>query len=156
MQIVETLKLTEEQKERILTLWNEEYPEQLKYKELGEFNHYLDKLLQKKHYLLISQENEVNGWAFLFERDKETWFALLLSSKMQGKGIGTKLLKKIQADEDKLNGWVIDHNRDKKYNGEIYKSPLGFYLKNGFTIGRGQRLETEKISAVKVVWRAHK
>ena len=37
-------------------------------------------------------------------------------------------------------------------NGKVYKSPLVFYLKNGFEIIENERLELEKISAVKVRW----
>ncbi|MCB0473527.1 MAG: hypothetical protein KDC56_10755, partial [Flavobacteriaceae bacterium] len=55
--------------------------------------------------------------------------------------------------ETELNGWVIDHDNDYKINGELYKSPLNFYLKNGFQKSSDRRLELEKISAVKIKWK---
>jgi GNAT superfamily N-acetyltransferase len=152
MDMIETLELSVNQKRKILSLWNQEYPERLKHNDLEEFNGYLNNLTHKKHYLLINQEKGIDGWAFLFERENESWFAMIQDSRIQGKGYGTKLLKKIQADENKINGWVIDHNTDKKCNGEVYKSPVNFYLKNHFEIVPDQRLETDKISAVKMVW----
>lgn len=152
MNLIEVLELTEGQKRKILSLWNKEYPERLKYDDIQEFNTYLDSLNHKKHYILINRENEIDGWAFLFERENENWFAMILDSRIQGNGYGTKLLQRIKEDEDKLNGWVIDHNNDRKSNEKIYKSPLSFYLKNHFTVSHENRLETDKISAVKIVW----
>lgn len=152
MEIIETPELTKEQKQELLSLWNKEYPERLKHADLEEFNHYLSKQVQKKHYILKSEEGKINGWAFLFEREKETWFALILDSKLHGKGFGTSLVCKMQESEETLCGWVIDHNKERKQNGEMYKSPLGFYLERGFTVARNERLETDKISAVKIVW----
>jgi len=52
-----------------------------------------------------------------------------------------------------LNGWVVDGERYIKSNGEKYLSPLEFYKKNDFEILVGERLETEKISAVKIKWK---
>jgi GNAT superfamily N-acetyltransferase len=152
MDMIEVFELTGGLKQKILTLWNQEYPEQLVYPDIDVFNDYLNSLTHKKHYILKNQGNEIGGWAFLFERENENWFAMILDSRIQGKGYGTTLLKRLQEDEDSLNGWVIDHNRDKKCNQEVYKSPLGFYLKNQFMISHKDRLETDKISAVKISW----
>ena len=54
--------------------------------------------------------------------------------------------------ENSLNAWVIDHNRDLKANGDAYRSPLEFYLKNGFKLLSDIRLELTNISAVQVNW----
>jgi hypothetical protein len=51
-----------------------------------------------------------------------------------------------------LNGWVIDHNNDKRKDGLIYISPLKFYEKCGFEIQSDIRLELDNISAVKIKW----
>jgi hypothetical protein len=61
------------------------------------------------------------------------------------------MLEIVKRKEIELNGWVIDHSKDKKKNGELYHSPLNFYLKNGF-IELTKRLELDKISAVKIKW----
>ena len=71
---------------------------------------------------------------------------------MKGKGLGRKMLDKLKQSENHLNGWVIDHNNDKKKNGKPYISPLGFYQKCGFEILVKERLEHHKISAVKIKW----
>ena len=62
------------------------------------------------------------------------------------------MLNKLKFDEATLNGWVIDHPHDKKRNGKRYKSPLEFYLKNGFILIPETRLQLETISAVKINW----
>lgn len=53
----------------------------------------------------------------------------------------------------KIIGWAIDHNLDNKVNGETYKSPLEFYVKNNFEILSKEQLELDTISAVKIQWK---
>lgn len=62
------------------------------------------------------------------------------------------MLDKIKNNEKALNGWVIDHNNDKKKNGQHYISPLKFYEKCDFRVLSDIRLELDKISAVKIKW----
>jgi hypothetical protein len=68
------------------------------------------------------------------------------------KRIWAKILNLAKEKETELNAWVIDHNNDIKKNGNKYKTPLEFYLKNGFEKLTENRLELEKISAVKIKW----
>ncbi|MCL6265746.1 GNAT family N-acetyltransferase [Flagellimonas sp. 2012CJ39-3] len=96
---------------------------------------------------------KIQAWYFDFTRENEKWFAIILSSKVQGKGLGTKILNMAKQKESILNGWVIDHNKDHKRNGQPYKSPLGFYLKHGFKKIPETRLELDHISAVKIKWK---
>lgn len=152
MKVIDTIKLTSAQKECILKLWNQEYPEKLQHDDLSGFENYLSKLQNKEHLLLAGNTGEISGWAFTFTRDNEKWFAIILDSSINRLGYGTLLLNKLKDKETKLSGWVIDHFRDKKKNGEYYQSPLNFYLKNGFVVCSGIRLESDKISAVKIEW----
>ncbi|MFZ6053059.1 GNAT family N-acetyltransferase [Halocola ammonii] len=145
--------LSEIEKKEVFRLWNNEYPEKLAYKSVDEFDDYLKNLTNQSHVLLEDNNGIVRGWYFDFIRNGEKWFAIILDSTLQGKGLGTKLLNRAKEKEDELNGWVIDHNNDRKQNGEFYKSPLGFYLKNDFEELKNERLELEKISAVKIRWK---
>jgi GNAT superfamily N-acetyltransferase len=108
-------------------------------------------LSDKKHYLLQNESDEIHGWAITFARENETWFAIIINSKIQNQGFGKQLLNHLKSIEKKLSGWVIDHNNDFKFDGIVYVSPLKFYLKNGFSICNEIRIETEKISAVKII-----
>ncbi|MEJ5052724.1 GNAT family N-acetyltransferase [Sphingobacterium sp. MYb382] len=152
MNIIKQTKLKNEQKAQIIMLWNNEYPEKLAYKSRDDFENYLDKLSSVAHYLLVSDAGEVYAWAITFNRDQERWFAIIISEKHHGKGIGTQLLNKLKEDEVLLNSWGIDHAMDKKMNGKPYKTPLEFYLKNGFKVCAETRLESSIISAIKVQW----
>ena len=152
MEIVEKKVLSLEQKEALCQLWNNEYPEKLSYKKTEELDMYLNSLSDTKHYLLIVDANEIKGWAFTFLREDEMWFAIIVDGQMQGKGKGSLLLEVLKKGKNNLNGWVVDHENDSKQNGEAYISPLLFYIKNGFTICNGTRIENEKISAVKINW----
>ena len=150
--IIKTTELNEQAKQKVLDLWNNEYPEKLSYYSLIEFDLYLQNLNNLKHYLLTGNIDIILGWALTFDRDNEKWFAIILSEKVQGKGLGRKMLDELKQEEPILNGWVIDHNNDKKKNGLTYISPLTFYEKSGFEILTDNRLELDKISAVKIKW----
>jgi GNAT superfamily N-acetyltransferase len=146
-------ELSKTHKEEVLNLWNNEYPEKLNYKTLQDFEYYIESLAEQSHILMINEQQEIKGWYVDFMRENEKWFAIILDSKLQGKGLGTRILNMAKEKEIDLSGWVIDHNSDRKKNGEIYKSPIEFYLKNGFKRLEKIRLELEIISAVKIKWR---
>ncbi|WP_314242880.1 GNAT family N-acetyltransferase [Empedobacter tilapiae] len=152
MKIIKQTELDQKQKIQIFELWNNEYPEKLAYKTVEEFENYLNNLIEQSHYLLLDEVGQYSGWATTFTRDNEIWFAIIISEKLHGKGIGTKILNNLKEDKHALNGWVIDHNSDKKSNGSIYKSPLDFYIKNNFNVINDTRLELEIMSAVKIKW----
>jgi hypothetical protein len=153
MQIITTTYLTDSQKESAFNLWNNEYPKDLQYKHLTAFDSYLNGLSEKRHYLLINEEETIAAWAVTFTRNAKKWFAIIINSEIHGKGYGTMILDEIKKDEPQLLGWVIDHERDLKSNGQKYRSPLAFYKKNNFDILPDCRLESETISAVKIVWK---
>jgi GNAT superfamily N-acetyltransferase len=152
MKIIKSSILTSEQKQSLFELWNSEYPEKIGYSEIAEFENYLAGLSNKRHYLVIDDANQIFGWAFTFDREEEEWFAIILNSEIQGKGFGKLLLKKLKKNSSVLNGWVIDHQNERKINKEPYISPIEFYTKNGFLINPSMRIENDKISAVKIRW----
>lgn len=152
LKIIQTVELNEQANKQVFDLWNNEYPEKLSYNDLSEFDNYLQNLNNLNHFLLTKEVDLILGWALTFDRDNEKWFAIILSEKIKGKGFGRKMLDELKKIENILNGWVIDHNNDRKKNGLIYVSPLEFYEKCGFEIQNDIRLELDKISAVKIKW----
>tara|TARA_R110002050_G_scaffold49818_10_gene115590 strand:- start:16450 stop:16914 length:465 start_codon:yes stop_codon:yes gene_type:complete len=152
VEFITQIELSKNDKKEILNLWNNEYPEKLNYQNLSEFEKYLENLTEPSHILMKSENKSIKGWYFDFVRENEKWFAIILDSNFHGNGFGTKLLSLGKEKESELNGWVIDKQDNKMKNGELYKSPLNFYLKNGFEKYDNERLEIEKISAVKIKW----
>ncbi len=152
MQIIEQNELTSTQKNRIVELWNAEYPENLAFSEVSKFDVYLSERPHQKHFLLMNTVDEIVGWACVFERESARWFAIIIDGGQQGKGLGAKLIDALKAAENQLFGWVIDHSDSRKSNGETYQSPLGFYRKIGFTVHEGERIEKDGISGVKIEW----
>ena len=146
--------LTDAQAQAAYQLWNDEYPGKLQHHSITDFNNYLDNLEHKIFFLLIDQEGILRGWSSIFLRDHERWFAIILSSNVHGKKYGTSLLNEIKKHESYLVGWVIDKEGELKLNGSEYRSPLAFYTKNGFKVIEGQRMESDKISAVKISWQS--
>ena len=152
MHLIEAIDLSPAQRVAIMQLWNEEYPHQICYKSLDDFDNYLAGLSDRSHLLLMDEQEKIKGWAFLFERSGERWFAIILHSSAQHKGYGTIMLEVLKSKAERLAGWVTDHNLYKTARGTVYTSPLNFYLKNGFSLCPETRLETEKLSAAKIVW----
>ena len=152
MEFIALNQLNEVQKKSVLKIWNKEYPKILSYKELIDFDDYLDKLKDKKHLILLDRNDNIQGWYCDFIRDGERWFALIINVSMQGKKLGTKFLNLAKSKNSVLNAWVMDKEDEIKQNGKIYKSPLHFYLKNEFIQLSSIRLETDKMSAVKIIW----
>lgn len=153
MKIIHLTSLTEFHKKCIYELWNNEYPQNLRYNDVIDFEAYLDSLAEQKHYLLISEQAIITGWAAVFKRDNEKWFVLIINNQIQGVGYGTLMLDEIKKEESYLVGWAVDHDRYSKINGDKYRSPLAFYIKNHFHILENCRIESGKISAVKIIWK---
>lgn len=152
VEFIRTKIVSKVRKREIFNLWNKEYPEKLSYGSLPEFENYLEKLTNPSYILLLDENQNIKGCYFDFIRDKEKWFVMILDSIIHGQGFGTQILNLAKEWEFELNGWVIDHNNDKKQNGAFYNSPLDFYLKNGFEIHSDIRLELDQLSAVKIKW----
>jgi len=149
MIIKESNHLTQVQEKAILTIWNKVYPSHLSYSSIDELRQYLRQLVNPTHY--VAFDVQLIGWLSVFDRDDERWLVLIVDDSYHGKGIGTALLDRAKANEQVLNGWVIDHNEDQKSDSTFYSSPLSFYLKNGFET-LNQRLEKGKLSTVKIRW----
>lgn len=154
MKIIEQNELSNAQKARIIEMWNAEYPASLRHSGISSFDKYLDELGEKKHFLLFDERSEFVGWAMVFERGGAQWFAIIIDEKAQGKGFGVKLLDALKATEHRLFGWVIDNDDTRKSNGEIYRSPIGFYKKIGFRVHENEKIEKQGISGVKIEWNA--
>ena len=89
----------------------------------------------------------------VFNRDKMERFSILVSAENQNSGVGSRLIEFMKIHNTRLTGWVIDINNSVKMNGEIYKSPIMFYLKHGFNIEEENRIDNELLNAVLISWK---
>lgn len=152
MRFIRRKHLTLREKQEIFELWNNEYPKDLQYREISELNEYLNKLKDKNHILLLDQNDNIKAWYSDFIRDNKRWFLAILSSEIQGKKLGTHIIRMAKEANEELYGWVINSNNYLKANGQSYKSPTDFYRKQGFQIFEDLSLETDKISAIQIRW----
>lgn len=148
--IVTTDVLDNAYKQALLRMWNNEYPAQLALADVASLDEYLAGLEHVMHYLLV-EDGQVLVWAETFSREGMRWFAIIADKDAQGKGYGRQMMVLLMEKEPILNGWVTDHDRYVKIDGTPYASPIGFYKRLGFEV-RGERLETDKLSAVRIVW----
>ena len=153
MKIITKPHLDNGEKLRVFELWNNEYPEQLVYNTMDEFEEYLGMLIDLNHALLVDSQGKIVGWYFDFIRDEQRNFAIILDSEYHGKGFGTMLIDYAKGNHEELNGLVIDHDDYKKISGDNYISPLEFYLKNGFEVLEKERLKSNKITAIIIKWK---
>jgi GNAT superfamily N-acetyltransferase len=133
--------------------WNDEYPRELMYESIDEFEKYLTELKNPDHYLPVDKADEFVGWMSIFDRDDERWFLIILDKKVQRQGIGRYLLDIAKSNEKSLNGWVIEHDDYSKSSGQPYLSPINFYLEQGFSL-TGEKLKDARISAVWIRWKS--
>lgn len=152
MKITQTILLTGSQKQDILRLWNAEYPAHLNHENITGLEQYLADLSEPLHFLIEDEEGRIQGWLTTFTRDEGRWFAMIVHKSLQGQGVGSRLLNEAKKQEPELNGWATDHDRDKRADGQAYRSPIQFYLKNGFEVLPNTRLEKGLLSAVKIRW----
>ncbi|ALW84955.1 hypothetical protein AUC43_07530 [Hymenobacter sedentarius] len=152
MNLLQTTTLTLAQQEQVRQLWNQEYPCQLSFAESNDFEDWLAKLTNARHLLLVRETGGVRGWLTVFQREKAPWFVLLVDSAVHGRGHGTILLDRAKAQETELNGWVVPHEDYRKPNGDVYRSPVAFYEKNGFAILHDQPLGSAHLSAIRIHW----
>lgn len=151
MKIINKNKLEDFEIIELLELWNNEYPASIKYSTIEKFKEFLNNLLDLEHYLMLDS-NKIIAWNFVFIRNDERFFGLIIDTKFQKLGIGTKFMNHIKHLYPILNGWVVDHNNYLKLDNSPYISPLDFYIKNGFKVNQNIRLELESFSAVRIIW----
>ena len=152
MKISQTKQLSDQHKSGIYDIWNTEYPDHISYTTIADLETYLAGLKESYHFIIVNDYGGLMGWLVTFTREKERWFAMILHQELQGKGYGSRLLNAAKEREKALNGWVTDHDRDKKADGKPYRSPVDFYLKNGFEVLNDTRLEKGQLSTVKIRW----
>ena len=107
-----------------------------------------------RHFIIENQQDDIVGWAVLFDNENETRFSIIVAERFKGKGLGSQLINELKKQCTCFYGWVIDHSNDIKNDGSIYHSPLSFYTKLNFEILSDIRLNTPIISAVKIKWQA--
>lgn len=83
MQIQTKHKLSDSEKNQIVSLWNNEFPAQLHLASSKDFELYLEPLMDCNHSFLVDGSKTIHGWIMDFERDGERWFAMILSREKQ-------------------------------------------------------------------------
>jgi GNAT superfamily N-acetyltransferase len=149
MIIHQTEFLSTQQFSEIAALWNAEYPIQLK----DRLALLLEGNTKTIHFYLLDEFEQIIAWSVLFEKEQDLRFSILVSRKHQKQGLGSVLLNEMKNKGMDFSGWVIDHDLDLLSDGSNYKSPLRFYLKNGFILDELFRLNTEMIQAVLVQYK---
>jgi len=145
--------LTDRIKLALFHLWNNEYPVNLSYPSVKEFEMYLSSLKEVKHTFLIDEHVKICGWYFDFIRDRERWFGLILDSSIHGRGYGVKMMNYAKSNNLELNGWVIERENLFTRSGKKYKSPMQFYATLGFEKIPIKRMLRSNLEARQINWR---
>ena len=88
-----------------------------------------------------------DGYVVLLEK-MNAGFTILVNNDFHKRGIGRSLVELGREQHKSINGWVIETSELPKIKGDLYRSPMGFYLKTGF---RRTKIHTEANSSIKTV-----
>ncbi len=138
----------------LFDLWHAEYPTVVHYADLASFEKYLTTLENLQHRF-YKKDGQIIGWYLSFVREGNPWFGMIIDRNWQGKGLGSKFIRKVQEEQDEMHGWAVPVNHYMKSDGEPYKSPLDFYRKNGFTIYEEDMLLVKEFERVKIIWKRY-
>lgn len=150
-EILSTATLTAAQKHRIFQIWNEEYPAQIAYKDVGGFEEFLAKSNKHRHFIVEEPGGKIMAWLMIFEREQGNWFSIIVDGNAQGKGYGSRLIQCLKEAVPNVKGWAVDHDNYQTLSGRPYQSPLNFYRKHGFTV-TGRRWDNGQLSSVMIYW----
>jgi len=153
MKFISTKILSEHQQSQIFLIWNNESPKVISYEKVNDLKEFLAHLTEPRHILLIDKDKNVQGWFVDFITNDERWFIVILNSSLQGKSYGSKILDKAKEINSELNGWIINTNDYVLLNGNTYKSPIGFYRKNGFKVFPEIIRKTDELRTIKIGWK---
>jgi GNAT superfamily N-acetyltransferase len=134
-------------------IWNAEYPGEIRYQNLQEFANYFSALENIQYYIACNEDDIFCGLAFVFIREKERWFAVMIDTNYQNIGIGKQLLLAMQQHEKLLNAWVVFENKYLKQNGKPYLPPIEFYRKYKFIVKKNSTKIIGNLQVVKMVWK---
>ena len=146
-------ELTVKQLKKIFLLWNNEYPISFHFDRWENLKNYFN-AYDDLHHILYVNGNSIEGWWCDFNRDNERWFTILVSSSFQKKGIRRSLVERGKESSECINGWVIEAIKLPKKGGNLYRSPLSFYLKMGFEKTSTYSKTNSGIKTVKIQWKS--
>ncbi len=138
--------------EKYVSIWNSEFP--ITISRLTKESFY--KKVQNKEIIFLVARNKNSDLVGFLELQKidenVAWFIMAIHKKYQLKGIGSKLIKKAKELVKELHGWIIPPGECLfKQDFSLYRSPLLFYKKNDFAIGKMKR--TKKGSYLEIIWK---
>ncbi len=143
--------LSPEEKYQIFQIWCSEYPRQSVFNTYKKFDDYICAMVNPTHYLVKDTTKKVLGWLVTVDRDNSRWLVILVHSDTQKLGLGSLLLNEVKYVEPSISAWITPHNNYFKADGSIYRTPLPFYLKNGFQL-TDETFEKDDFSGTKIIW----
>ena len=141
--------LSQKEKEKIVSVWNQEYPRELAYSSVHDYDAYLSKIEILNHYL-IKKEGVIVAMASVFIREEDTWFSILINGKHQRRGLGRQLMNQLMCDYDRLNGWMVDQEGSTLATGKAYSIPASFYQKLGFV--KLSKVNEKPVRCIHIQW----
>lgn len=144
-------ELTEKQFQLIFLLWNKVYPVAFHFDHWQYLKNYFISYTDH-HHILYMNNKSIEGWWCDFIREDERWFTILVNNDLHKRGIGRSLVELGRKQHKSINGWVIETNELPKIEGDLYQSPMGFYLKMGFEKTKIHVETNSNIKTVKIRW----
>jgi GNAT superfamily N-acetyltransferase len=144
--------LVESELQSLHVMWNSVFPVDIEYETVQETELFLAGLSKLRHIKAVESDHMI-GWMGVFERHGECWFIILTSTGHQGQGIGSLLMKAAKEDEKELNGWIVLSEKHKLKGGADYRSPAGFYDKQGFVLNEKRSMAARGVESHHILWK---
>ncbi len=130
-----------------------EYPKFTREIKFLKFKNFLNQNEERKIIIATSDEKLI-GWLMVSFADKLGiyHFNMLVHRDFQRTGIGSKLLLNAKEHFNELYGVVVPVNRYKRRDGTQYRSPLEFYLRNGFQLTGKKFIGYKDVTMVEIKW----
>ena len=139
---------------------NEEYPTILEPATLEHSEKWLRNPTRPSKYVTIRDKSDnppslvgVLLFADHYDYPGCTWFSMVIKRDFQRRGLGRKLLEIVKSYSDELRAFCVEHNNYVKADGSVYPSPLDFYKKHGFFVGKNILKTESGLECVEIVWK---
>lgn len=155
MEIRRNTSLTDIEIEELLVIQNKRLPDNL-YTEFDEFKRRLSNYRDPEYITLHDEDDTILGFVILrsIGVDNHRYGILIVDDVAAGNTYGKQIIDAAKESNDNLYGWVYDGDHRKTKDGSKYKSPLTYYITQGFKIDKPKKVhpsveEDGKIKRIK-------
>jgi predicted GNAT family N-acyltransferase len=63
---------------------------------MNRFSMLLNDVTNYRHFIIENQQDDIVGWAVLFDKENKTRFSIIVAERFKGKGLGSQLINELK------------------------------------------------------------